>query len=85
MILMNGMRKMSNKNIIFIIATSSPATPSILPNPPQQSSPILTATESITPASLHLLQQLQAVGIQQQILQGKNRFVYTNTFDVYAK
>lgn len=53
-------------------ANAPPATPSILPNPPQQSSPILAAaTESITPASLHLLQQLQAVGLQQQILQGK--------------
>ncbi|XP_031634511.1 CUGBP Elav-like family member 2 isoform X2 [Contarinia nasturtii] len=52
--------------------TTAPSTPSILPNPPQQSSPILAATESITPASLHLLQQLQAVGLQQQILQGLN-------------
>lgn len=54
-------------------ANAPPATPSILPNhPPQQSSPILAAaTESISPASLHLLQQLQAVGLQQQILQGK--------------
>lgn len=51
-------------------STTAPSTPSILPNPPQQSSPILAATESITPASLHLLQQLQAVGLQQQILQG---------------
>lgn len=51
-------------------STTAPSTPSILPNPPQQSSPILAATESISPASLHLLQQLQAVGLQQQILQG---------------
>ncbi|XP_055683632.1 CUGBP Elav-like family member 1 isoform X4 [Lutzomyia longipalpis] len=40
----------------------------ILPNPPQQTSPILTA-ESISPASLQLLQQLQTVGLQQQLLQ----------------
>lgn len=54
-------------------ATTAPtATPSIIQNPPQQPSPILAAaTESISPASLHLLQQLQAVGLQQQILQGK--------------
>lgn len=52
--------------------TAPPPTPSIIQNPPQQSSPILAAaTESISPASLHLLQQLQAVGLQQQILQGK--------------
>lgn len=51
--------------------TQSPPTPSILTNPPQQTSPILTATDTISPASLHLLQQLQAVGLQQQILQGK--------------
>lgn len=35
----------------------------------QQHSPVLTA-DAISPASLHLLQQLQAVGLQQQILQG---------------
>lgn len=52
-------------------SNTAPSTPSILPNPPQQSSPILSAADSITPASLHLLQQLQAVGLQQQILQGK--------------
>lgn len=53
--------------------TAPPTTPSIIQNhPPQQPSPILqAATESISPASLHLLQQLQAVGLQQQILQGK--------------
>lgn len=62
--------------------TTAPATPSILPNPPQQSSPILAATESITPASLHLLQQLQAVGLQQQILQGKT--LALNRFSIFA-
>lgn len=53
------------------VAANSPVTQSILPSPPQQSSPILSTAESISPASLHLLQQLQAVGLQHQILQGK--------------
>lgn len=44
-------------------------TPPIIPNPPQQPSPIM-ATDAISP-SLHLLQQLQAVGLQHQLLQGK--------------
>lgn len=68
-------------------STTAPSTPSILPNPPQQSSPILAATESITPASLHLLQQLQAVGLQQQILQGNKipiiDFHFLSLFYVY--
>uniref|UniRef100_A0A1L8DGC4 Protein alan shepard n=1 Tax=Nyssomyia neivai TaxID=330878 RepID=A0A1L8DGC4_9DIPT len=50
-----------------------PQTPTTVPqqilhNPPQQTSPILAA-ESISPASLQLLQQLQTVGLQQQLLQ----------------
>lgn len=64
------------------IGSPSPATPTMLPNPPQQSSPILTATDSITPASLHLLQQLQAVGLQQQILQGKSSNIYNRFYFV---
>lgn len=39
------------------------------PNPPQQQSPFLAA-DAISPASLSLLQQLQAVAQQQQFLQG---------------
>lgn len=56
---------------INIGQAATTVTPSILPNPPQQPSPIL-ATDAISPASLHLLQQLQAVGLQQQILQGES-------------
>ncbi|XP_059618355.1 CUGBP Elav-like family member 1 isoform X1 [Phlebotomus argentipes] len=47
---------------------STTVTPPILHNPPQQTSPIL-ATETISPASLQLLQQLQTVGLQHQLLQ----------------
>jgi len=46
-------------------------TTPILPNPPQQPSPVLGA-DAITPASIQLLQQLQAVGLQQQLLQGED-------------
>lgn len=51
------------------IPISQMATTPLLPNPPQQHSPVLAA-DAISPASLHLLQQLQAVGLQQQLLQG---------------
>lgn len=61
---------------INIGTSNTPSTPSILTNPPQQTSPILAATETISPASLHLLQQLQAVGLQQQILQGKHLHLF---------
>lgn len=65
---------------INIGSSNTPSTPSILTNQPQQTSPMLAATETISPASLHLLQQLQAVGLQQQILQGKHlhTFEYPN-------
>lgn len=48
-------------------ATMTP--PQLHPNPPTQASPYL-ATDAITPSQLQLLQQLQAVGLQQQLLQG---------------
>lgn len=48
-------------------ATLTP--PQTHPNPPPQASPYL-ANDAITPTSLQLLQQLQAVGLQQQLLQG---------------
>lgn len=44
-------------------------TSPIIPNQSQQTSPFLAA-DAISPASLQLLQQLQAVGLQQQLLQG---------------
>jgi bruno-like protein len=43
-------------------------TPTV-PNPPTQQTPFL-ATDAISPTSLQFLQQLQAVGLQQQLLQG---------------
>ncbi|XP_068151812.1 CUGBP Elav-like family member 2 isoform X4 [Drosophila tropicalis] len=48
--------------------TPTSVSTSILPNPPQQPSPVLGA-DALTPASIQLLQQLQAVGLQQQLLQ----------------
>uniref|UniRef100_A0A6P4FBM1 CUGBP Elav-like family member 2 isoform X3 n=1 Tax=Drosophila rhopaloa TaxID=1041015 RepID=A0A6P4FBM1_DRORH len=57
----------SNINIPLGQTATSVTTP-ILPNPPQQPSPVLGA-DAITPASIQLLQQLQAVGLQQQLLQ----------------
>ncbi|XP_055916010.1 CUGBP Elav-like family member 1 isoform X7 [Eupeodes corollae] len=58
----------SNINIPLGQTATSVSTP-ILPNPPQQASPVL-GSDAITPSSLQFLQQLQAVGLQQQILQG---------------
>lgn len=55
-------------NINMPLAQSAAAAAPILPNPPQQASPILA--QDAIPASLQLLQQLQAVGLQQQLLQG---------------
>lgn len=53
-------------------ATMTP--PQTHPNPPQ-ASPYL-ATDAITPTSLQLLQQLQAVGLQHQLLQGKKSSIF---------
>ncbi|XP_055840198.1 CUGBP Elav-like family member 1 isoform X7 [Episyrphus balteatus] len=58
----------SNINIPLGQTATTVSTP-ILPNPPQQASPVL-GSDAITPSSLQFLQQLQAVGLQQQILQG---------------
>lgn len=69
----------ANMNISPISQTAS--TP-LLPNPPQQHSPVLAA-DAISPASLHLLQQLQAVGLQQQLLQG-NLFLRILIHTIYA-
>jgi bruno len=58
--------------------TQIAATPAHHPhhlNPPPTSNPFLAA-DAISPASLQLLQQLQAVGLQQQLLQG----MYTKSF-----
>lgn len=59
----------ANMNMPPISQTATSCSTPLLPNPPQQHSPMM-ATDAITPASLHILQQLQAVGLQQQILQG---------------
>lgn len=48
------------------------------PNPPQQQTPFLAA-DAISPASLTLLQQLQAVAQQQQFLQGLGAQADTQT------
>ncbi|XP_036340224.1 CUGBP Elav-like family member 2 isoform X2 [Rhagoletis pomonella] len=58
----------SNINIPVGQTSTTVSTP-VLANPPQQASPVL-GPEAITPASLQLIQQLQAVGLQQQLLQG---------------
>ncbi|KAI9583873.1 hypothetical protein GQX74_010208 [Glossina fuscipes] len=70
----------TNINIPLGQTATTVSTP-ILPNPPQQASPVLGA-DAITPASLQLLQQLQAVGLQQQLLQGLG--AQTNTADTAA-
>lgn len=64
-------------NISGGINTQTAATMAapVHPNPPPQTSPFL-ATDAISPASLQLLQQLQAVGLQQQILQGMSYYPF---------
>lgn len=49
--------------------TATTMSNAMLPNPPQQASPV-HGSDAIMPASLQLLHQLQAVGLQQQLLQG---------------
>lgn len=58
----------TNINIPLSQTATTVSTP-MLTNTPQATSPVIGA-DAITPASLQLLQQLQAVGLQQQILQG---------------
>ena len=55
----------NNMSIPLAQSATSVTTP-IIPNPPQQASPVL-ATDAISPASLQLLQQ---IGLQQQLFQG---------------
>lgn len=59
----------TNINIPLGQTATSVSTP-ILPNPPQQPSPVMGA-DALTPASIQLLQQLQTVGLHQQLLQGE--------------
>lgn len=61
----------------FAAGLNSPMTPSPVPvaspihsNPPAHSSPFLTS-EAIPATSLQLLQQIQAFGLQQQLLHGE--------------
>lgn len=70
----------TNINIPLGQTPTTVSTPMIT-NQPQQASPVLGA-DAITPASLQLLQQLQAVGLQQQLLQGLG--AQTNTADTAA-
>ncbi|XP_075153084.1 bruno 1 isoform X2 [Haematobia irritans] len=71
----------TNMNIPLGQTATTVSTPTIMPSTPQQASPVLGA-DAITPASLQLLQQLQAVGLQQQLLQGLG--AQTNTADSAA-
>lgn len=50
-------------------ATSLASAAPLMTNPPQQVNPFIGA-DAISSTSLQLLQQLQAVGLQQQLLQG---------------
>ncbi|XP_073826904.1 bruno 1 isoform X6 [Musca autumnalis] len=71
----------TNMNIPLGQTATTVSTPAIMPSTPQQASPVLGA-DAITPASLQLLQQLQAVGLQQQLLQGLG--AQTNAADTTA-
>lgn len=54
-------------NIPLTQSATAVTTP-LMPNPPQQASPVL-ATDAIS-SPLQLLQQIQAAGLQQQLFQG---------------
>jgi bruno len=64
----------------FAANINSPMTPSPVPiaspiqsnMPTAQSSPFL-ASDAVSSSSLQLLQQLQAIGLQQQLLHGKQK------------
>lgn len=60
----------NNMSIPLAQSATSVTTP-IIPNPPQQASPVL-ATDAISPASLQLLQQ---IGLQQQLFQDQVDYV----------
>lgn len=51
--------------------TTTDVSTNILNSSTQHSSPLLTEG-NVSPSSLQLIQQLQAVGLQQQLLQGNN-------------
>lgn len=68
----------TNMNIPLGQTATSVSTP-ILPNPPQQPSPVMGA-DALTPASIQLLQQLQTVGLHQQLLQGE----LDNLYSIYT-
>lgn len=55
-------------NIPLTQSATAVTTP-LMPNPPQQASPVLATDAISTP--LQFLQQLQAAGLQQQLLQGE--------------
>lgn len=59
----------SQSNSLAQNATSLTSSTSLLTNPPQTMNPFIGA-DAITTSSLQLLQQMQAVGLQQQFLQG---------------
>lgn len=68
----------SGQNAATIAAATSP----LLSNPPQQANPYLATdaatAAAMTPTSLQLLQQLQAVGLQHQFMQGLIYFQKAN-------
>lgn len=59
----------SQSNSLAQNATSLTSSTSLITNPPQPMNPFIGA-DAITTSSLQLLQQMQAVGLQQQFLQG---------------
>ena len=46
------------------------SSPPLITNPPPQANPFIGADAAISPSSLQLLHQLQAVGLQQHLMQG---------------
>lgn len=70
----------SQSNSLAQNATSLTSSTSLITNPPQPMNPFIGA-DAITTSSLQLLQQMQAVGLQQQFLQGlKLTFEYIRIY-----
>lgn len=67
----NLLGSLQANNLVMPNATSLTSNASLLTNPPQTCNPYIGA-DALSTSSLQFLQQMQAVGLQQQLLHGKS-------------
>lgn len=67
----NLLGSLQANNLVLPNATSLTSNASLLTNPPQSCNPYIGA-DALSTSSLQFLQQMQAVGLQQQLLHGKS-------------